>query len=486
MKHALLYLLSCLPIFCIVCTPEKATATHPSRAVIHGTVPEKNQMIYWMKDPVNRTDDGEKPADSAMIDANGTFNLRVEASANSFYYLRIGSRHIGIPFYCKGGDSIMIRQKSTDTTPEVLSDNGGATRFSKFFFTKFQLGANFFDKIQTGDWKECFKILDEQTQSQSTFLMMNTYLLNNYPALKREMEDVVRYSGSSHKLNLLMYLYYDDNDSVRINDTHCADFMDRVKLKHDTMPMTMSYTNFLSTYLEFPFKQWKKANVVTTSLARKDRFSLKFEYCKSHLTGRSRDYGMYYCVVNLFNFFSDSTALEVVKKQLQDYRKDVTDIRYYNMANTLYQTKLAMSEGKAAPNFTLPDLTSKNISLSDFKGKTVYMEFTGTWCGPCRKEIPYIKELQKKCKNNPNIQFLTVWLEGETPEMWVRYVQSTGVDGAHVYSKDQFAGAVPKLYMISGVPAFMIIDKNGNVAMPSAKHPSEDGVYEELMRVAGR
>ena len=114
------------------------------------------------------------------------------------------------------------------------------------------------------------------------------------------------------------------------------------------------------------------------------------------------------------------------------------------------------------------------------------MEFTGTWCGPCRKEIPYIKELQKKCKNNPDIQFLTVWLEGATPEMWVKYVQSTGLEGSHVYSKGNFAGVVPKLYKLSSVPVFMIIDKNGNVAKPSAKHPSEDGVYEELMRVAGK
>ncbi len=114
------------------------------------------------------------------------------------------------------------------------------------------------------------------------------------------------------------------------------------------------------------------------------------------------------------------------------------------------------------------------------------MEFTGTWCGPCRKEIPYIKELQKKCRNNPNIQFLTVWVEGATPDMWVKYVQSTGLDGSHVYSKGNFAGVVPKLYKLSSVPVFMIIDKNGNVAMPSAMHPSQDGVYEELMGVAGR
>ena len=107
-----------------------------------------------MKDPVNRTDDGEKPADSTMIDANGYFNLSVVASPDSYYSLRIGSRHVGIPIYCKGGDSIMIRQISSYTTPEVLSDNGGATRFSRYFFTQFQLGSNFFDKIQAGDWKE--------------------------------------------------------------------------------------------------------------------------------------------------------------------------------------------------------------------------------------------------------------------------------------------------------------------------------------------
>ncbi len=486
MKQALLYLLICLPIFYIVCTPEKATATHPSRAVIHGTVPEKNQMIYWMKDPVNRMDDGEKPADSAMIDANGTFYLRVDASANSFYFLRIGSRHVGIPIYCKAGDSIMIRQISTDTTPEVLSDNGGATKFSRYFSTKFQLGSNFFDKIQTGDWKECIKLIDEQTQSKSTFLMMNTYLLSTYPALKRELEDEVQYSGYMKKFDLLSYFYYDDNDSVAIHDTMSINFIKSIKLKQDNNPLTMAYSSFVSAYLGFPFKLWWKDVVAKRKLDRIEKLNLRFEFCKSQLQGRARDYGMFYCTAALFMKDTDSTRLSIVEKQLNDYKAHVTDQRCLDMAYKIYQTKLAMSEGKAAPNFTLPDLTSKNISLSDFKGKTVYMEFTGTWCGPCRKEIPFIKELQKKCKSNPNIQFLTVWLEYSTPEMWMKYVQSSGLEGVHVYSKDQFSGEVPKLYRISGVPAFMIIDKNGNVSMPSAKRPSEDGVYEELMRVAGR
>ncbi len=57
-----------------------------------------------------------------------------------------------------------------------------------------------------------------------------------------------------------------------------------------------------------------------------------------------------------------------------------------------------MEIGKEAPNFVVTDLEEKKIELKDFKGKGVFLNFWGTWCKPCEKEMPYMNELYPKYK----------------------------------------------------------------------------------------
>ena len=59
---------------------------------------------------------------------------------------------------------------------------------------------------------------------------------------------------------------------------------------------------------------------------------------------------------------------------------------------------LACSIGDDAPGFSLKDISGRDWSLGDLKGKAVFINFWGSWCQPCRKELPMLNELQKKNK----------------------------------------------------------------------------------------
>jgi thiol-disulfide isomerase/thioredoxin len=56
-------------------------------------------------------------------------------------------------------------------------------------------------------------------------------------------------------------------------------------------------------------------------------------------------------------------------------------------------------KGKPAPGFTLVDLNGKKVSLADYKGKAVLLNFWATWCGPCKLEIPWIEKLRDQYKD---------------------------------------------------------------------------------------
>ncbi|MBE9536234.1 MAG: redoxin domain-containing protein [Proteobacteria bacterium] len=58
-------------------------------------------------------------------------------------------------------------------------------------------------------------------------------------------------------------------------------------------------------------------------------------------------------------------------------------------------TWVALKKGKEAKPFTLKDLEGKDVSLSDYKGKIIFLNFWATWCPPCRKEMPSMEALQK-------------------------------------------------------------------------------------------
>lgn len=69
-------------------------------------------------------------------------------------------------------------------------------------------------------------------------------------------------------------------------------------------------------------------------------------------------------------------------------------------AETVHETKAAGKETVAAPDFTLTDQFGNVHTLSEYKGKTIFLNFWATWCGPCRMEMPYIQKVYEHYGSN--------------------------------------------------------------------------------------
>lgn len=81
---------------------------------------------------------------------------------------------------------------------------------------------------------------------------------------------------------------------------------------------------------------------------------------------------------------------------------------YLNLANKEQTQKVHVKD--EAPNFILPKLNGDTVKLSDLKGKAVLLNFWGSWCGPCKKEMPAIQDAYDNYKNQ-NFEVITINIE---------------------------------------------------------------------------
>ena len=116
-------------------------------------------------------------------------------------------------------------------------------------------------------------------------------------------------------------------------------------------------------------------------------------------------------------------------------------------------------DSKAAPSFTLQDLNGKQVSLSDFKGKVVILDFWATWCPPCVKEIPHFVELYEQYKGQ-EFTIVGISVDRQGVSVVKPFVQKYQVN----YPILMTDGQVDKAYGgITSIPTTFVIDSAGNI-----------------------
>lgn len=140
------------------------------------------------------------------------------------------------------------------------------------------------------------------------------------------------------------------------------------------------------------------------------------------------------------------------------------------------EKRAKLMEGRPAIDFVVVNMDGKKGKLSDYKGKVLFVDFWATWCMPCLGEMPYFNELSKQF---PNIQFVGISLDDNT-EVWLNKLKGDADHGKvlELFSTDPL---VRTGWDITGIPRFLLIDKDFNIISASAPRPSEKDVIVPLL-----
>jgi len=109
-----------------------------------------------------------------------------------------------------------------------------------------------------------------------------------------------------------------------------------------------------------------------------------------------------------------------------------------------------------APEWSLNDVDGRSVSLSDFRGQTVVLNFWATWCGPCRTEIPAFSAFSKA---NPDIPVLGISVDDASPKAIKRAAKSLGI----TYPVLVADANIQRDYKVGSIPMTVIVDPEGKI-----------------------
>ncbi|MBZ5727214.1 MAG: TlpA family protein disulfide reductase [Acidobacteriia bacterium] len=135
---------------------------------------------------------------------------------------------------------------------------------------------------------------------------------------------------------------------------------------------------------------------------------------------------------------------------------------------------------KEAPGFTLKDAEGKTVQLADYRGKVLLLDFWATWCGPCKIEIPWFVEMQRKHKDK-GFEVLGVSMDDDGWDVVKPFLTKLGVNYRVVMGNDETA----QLYGgVDALPTTFLIDRSGRIAAVhvglTSRREIEDGVGQLL------
>ena len=187
------------------------------------------------------------------------------------------------------------------------------------------------------------------------------------------------------------------------------------------------------------------------------------------------------------DFGPSTTTLDRVMYQFYSWKLDANldgmlaaypTFRAQNHDSTLAQhlrthigRQLAVRVGSRAPDFHLLDASGKLVSLADLHGKVVYLDFWGTWCGPCMMEMPASIELKKKFEGR-DVAFVFISV-GDKADKWQQVLAAAHLGSPNsVHLRSPATDDVPQRYQVMQFPTYWLIGRDGSIISRTAPRPS--------------
>jgi thiol-disulfide isomerase/thioredoxin len=448
MKKISLFL---LVLFVIACKQEEK----PQYSIISGTVENNTGETVFV-----RGNDFEL---RTPISENGTFSDTLRINKDGFYEMYVGRERTGI-YLEKGKNlSVTLDANEFDETLKYTGDLANANNF---------LAAKYLWNEQNLDYKELFslpeeqfkKALDENQKSIDSLYEAQKVANENF---KKKLAEEDSYSRAVLIENYEnAHSYYTGVADYKVTEN----FYD--ELKGINFTDTLAYRNSAAyqSLLDAHFNRLvneDNPNAVGNEnilFLKKVAESLPNGYAKDKIMSSYLQFGLKpdKTLDEAYNIYKNSEPNpENLAKLTERHNKLKT-----------------ITKGNPSPTFNYENHKGGTTTLESLKGKYVYIDVWATWCGPCLREIPALKEFEKEYENK-NVQVVSISIdEAKDYDKWKNMVVEKELGGIQLMADNNWKSKFVEDYAILGIPRFILVDPQGNIVSADAPRPSDPKLRE--------
>lgn len=404
----------------------------------------------------------------------GSFAISLDIAQPATGGLRIG--RLEMPVYIEPGDDLVVAGDASNPMETIVYSGKGSANNN--FLLDYQreidvVTGDRFIAIRAGQLSpEAFVMfLDSVQDVKSAWLAERGITSSLSAGFVVYFETRIKYERYTKMLDYPV-LFQRANQlpsAPSVPDGYYAFLNDR-GLFDDVNLENPAYVNFLLSYLTH-YRQHvvedvdsgMAPNQLNYHLAAKALDGASRDFVQALMLGRELSYGKMEEAENLYKQFISGNGSE----------------KYKNRIMTIHDNMQKLTSGNPAPDFTMTDIDGNEVSLSDFRGKVVYLDFWASWCGPCMREMPYFKELKARMADQTDLVFMYLSIDTDR-EAWMNTIDRHDITGIHFNTPGRERG-VPALYNVKWIPSFFIIGRDGNMFDNRPPMPSDPEIDEVLM-----
>ncbi len=267
--------------------------------------------------------------------------------------------------------------------------------------------------------------------------------------------------------------------SNKVTDSVYYDFTRDIVIENEKYLGIIAYRQFLEVYTSFIIENGS-ANMYSLGKNQPDSLlDATLSFINTYKSKKIKEYLTYYFIKDRLDY----DGVEGFEKYYHHFISQNTDSSYAREMDKLYRYKSGLAAGNEAPDFNCTDADGKSHSLNDFRGNLVYIDFWATWCGPCKKELPYFFELQEDYKDK-EIVFIRISLDKDKNE-WLKMEEGLKHEGLSLFAGNGYESDVVKAYLVRSIPTYVLINKEGKIINADAIRPSAEairGILDDLLR----
>jgi peroxiredoxin len=434
--------------------------------------------------------------DSAVVGADGRYLVRVNVVRPTLFELHLGDELVCYHFLIRPGDTVTVDCRRTDAG--IAAEIGGTAEALNDFLDAFAQRYSFSTESRVARQRAISMDLAGYAAFRDSLLQSQREFIAEYWKQRTPPRDLIDYivphAEYEWALDRLQYLwmhqYINGRDGLVAHDESYLAPVIAIARRPITPATSRTAKYTLRTLLEILYmKASDAAEKRGEELHPRDQYTLKHGIADTLFAGETRDLARVIVLAEWLNSAQGSArssndyprvaaAIDAVDSLLTDVRRTAAAPDYPEALERALARARRLGPGMPAPHWTLTDSAGRRLSLADLRGKVVYLEFWATSCGPCIKELPATKQLQKDLAGT-EVAFVYVSTDASS-EIWKRFLVRHEFGGIHLRDDGSTGSDVAADYGVSGIPHYFLIDRDGRIVSSNAPRPS--GGAEAMIR----